>query len=72
MSAASSRRAQAQVQVHYRPAPDLAPDEARRRVRLAYAWLLGLVSWPCEAVLPPPDEALPGTDTDEAPGGHKR
>jgi hypothetical protein len=60
MSAASPRRAQAHVEVHYRPAPELAPDEARRRVRLAYALLLGLVPWPCEAVPAPSDEALPG------------
>jgi hypothetical protein len=62
MSAARSRRAQGHVEVHYRPSSELAPDEARRRVRLAYALLLGLVPWPGEAVVPLPDEALPLTD----------
>jgi hypothetical protein len=64
MSAASPRRAQAHVEVHYRPAPELTPDEARRRVRLAYALLLGLVPWPGETVPAPPNEALPGADAD--------
>jgi hypothetical protein len=68
MSAARSRRAQAPVEVHYRPAPELAPEEARRRVRLAYSLLLGLMPWPGEQpVVRTPDEA--GTDTDEATGG---
>jgi hypothetical protein len=53
-------------------ASELAPDEARRRVRLAYALLHGLVPWPGEAVLPPPGETLPDAHADGATGGPKR
>lgn len=37
--------------VVYHPSPTLTQDEAGRRVGLAYAYLLGLVPWPCESGL---------------------
>jgi hypothetical protein len=68
MSAARSRRAPAHVEVHYRPSAEMTPEEARRRVRLAYALLLGLAPWPREqAVVRTPDEA--DTDAGGAKGG---
>lgn len=36
------------IGVHYQRSILLAPDEARRRVSLAYALLLGVAPWPCE------------------------
>jgi hypothetical protein len=72
MSAERSRRALAPFDVHYRPAPELAPDEARRRVRLAYALLLGLVPWPTEQVVSPThDEEHPGAEAGTDAGGAK-
>jgi hypothetical protein len=36
------------LRVEYQQSPALGPDECRRRIRLAYAYVLGIVPWPDE------------------------
>jgi hypothetical protein len=36
------------LHVEYRQSPALNADECRRRIRLAYAYVLGIVPWPEE------------------------